>query len=363
MMHEQKPYEQGHYELGPNELAPHEDKPVNEDHFRDRLTEILRAKMERENSTAMHRDAHPKQHGLVRATFVVPAELPKNLQHGVFLPGRIYDAWLRFSNQSAPPQPDHIKDIRGAAIKLMNVPGEKIPGADGNRTSQDFVTISTPVFVTHDVEEFFYLIKALVTGKFNLLLHFLRYPRSVWNLFRSNKNYASPLQTRYWSTTPYQLGPDQIVKYSLIPHAGVSTRVPPDAAPDYLRQTMAAQLQQADYAFDFCVQLQTCPKHMPVEDPGKLWREPDSPFVKVATVHIPRQEFDGAEQSTYGRDLSFSPWHSLPAHRPLGGINRARRAIYDALSDFRHTRNRQRRFEPTDYRIPAERDNSPFNEE
>lgn len=331
-----------------------EQKPADEDYFRDQLIELLRAKMQRENPSTMHRDAHPKQHGLVKATFTVEPDLQPHLQHGVFVPGKRYDAWVRFSNQNAPPQSDSSKDIRGAAIKLMNVPGDKLDVPDDNRTSQDFVTISTPMFVTHDVAEFFYLIRALVKGKIALLLHFLWYPRSAWNLFKSNKNYASPLQTRYWSTTPYQLGPDQVVKYSLIPQSGVSTAVPANPDANYLRLTMVAQLQKSDYAFDFCVQLRKDPKRMPVEDPGKRWSETESPFIKVATVNIPQQIFDTPAQNAFGIHLSFNPWHSLPAHRPLGGINRARRVIYNTLSNFRHNKNHWRRFEPTDYSIPED---------
>lgn len=330
----------------------HEKKPASEDYFRDQLIELLRAKMQRENPTTMHRDAHPKQHGLVKATFTVEPNLPPNLQHGVLVPGISYQAWLRFSNQNAPPQADNQKDIRGAAIKLMNVPGEKLDVPDGNRTSQDFITISTPAFVTHDVEEFFYLIRALVKGKLALLLHFLVYPRSAWNLLKANKNYVSPLQTRYWSTTPYQLGPEQVVKYSLIPQAGVDSRAPKNPSADYLREAMARQLRENEYAFDFCVQLQTDPKRMPVEDPGKLWSEKESPFLKVATLKIPRQTFDTPAQNAYGLNLSFNPWHSLAAHCPLGGINRARRVIYNTLSNFRHAQNHWQRLEPTDYTIP-----------
>jgi catalase len=331
-----------------------EQKPADEDYFRDQLIELLRAKMQRENPTTMHRDAHPKQHGLVKATFAVEANLPLHLQQGVLVPGKSYDAWVRFSNQNAPPQPDISKDIRGAAIKLMNVPGDKLDVPDDNRTSQDFVTISTPMFVTHDVAEFFYLIRALVKGKLALLLHFLWYPRSAWNLFKSNKNITSPLQTRYWSATPYQLGPDQVVKYSLIPQVGVNTEVPLQPDPDYLRLAMVAQLQKRDYAFDFCMQVRTDPERMPVEDPGKLWRETESPFIKVATVNIPQQIFDTPAQNAYGFTLSFNPWHSLPAHRPLGGINRARRVIYNTLSNFRHDKNHWQRIEPRDYVIPKE---------
>lgn len=330
----------------------HDSKPINEDLFRDKLSALLRAKMIRETPNFMQRDAHPKQHGLVKAHFAIVEDLPMELRQGVFVPGQRYDAWVRFSNQNAPSQPDNKRDIRGAAIKLMNVPGEKLDTQDGNTTSQDFITISTPMFVTHDVEEFFYLIKALVTGKLALLWHFLCYPRSLWNLIKSNKNYWSPLQTRYWSTTPYQLGPHQVVKYSLIPHAGVSHKTPKNSGPDFLREHMAQQLQNNDFVFDFCVQLQKDPALMPVEDPGQRWPEHLSPFVKVATLTIPRQIFDTPEQNAFGIQLSFNPWHSVSAHQPLGGINRARRVIYNTLSEFRHAHNHQQREEPINYDIP-----------
>ncbi|MEK1942330.1 MAG: hypothetical protein AAAB16_18325, partial [Pseudomonas sp.] len=38
---------------------------------------------------------------------------------------------------------------------------------------------------------------------------------------------------------------------------------------------------------------------------------------------------------------SFNPWHALPEHRPLGGINRLRKAVYEAVSAYRHERNQQ----------------------
>jgi hypothetical protein len=37
----------------------------------------------------------------------------------------------------------------------------------------------------------------------------------------------------------------------------------------------------------------------------------------------------------------------LPEHRPLGGISRARRQVYLALSEFSHERNQAPRVEPT----------------
>jgi len=65
------------------------------------------------------------------------------------------------------------------------------------------------------------------------------------------------------------------------------------------------------------------------------WSERDSPYVRVAEVRIPRQSIDGREQAC--ERTSFNPWHSLSAHRPLGGMNRVRRAIYEAMQQFRES--------------------------
>jgi hypothetical protein len=85
---------------------------------------------------------------------------------------------------------------------------------------------------------------------------------------------------------------------------------------------------------------------MPIEDASVEWDQVAAPLRKVATINIPAQEFDTPERHEFGDDLSFTPWHSLPAHRPLGGINRARRATYEAVSRRRHELNGAPRREP-----------------
>jgi hypothetical protein len=44
--------------------------------------------------------------------------------------------------------------------------------------------------------------------------------------------------------------------------------------------------------------------------------------------------------------LSFSPWHGLVEHEPLGGINRVRRRVYEVISARRHDKNGEPRVEP-----------------
>lgn len=305
-----------------------------------RLISNLQKKMLSENPGTMHRDAHPKQHGLVKACFEIEPLLPQELSKGIFVSGKKYEAWIRFSNQNAPPLNDYKRDIRGAAIKLINIPGKKIPMANGNSQCQDFITISTPVFLTNSLQQFSRLVEALVKNKLRIIGYFICNPRVAINLIRSSKKFYSPLEARYWSATPYKLGDHLAVKYSLIPHAK-PTHLKPGLKPDFLRDNMVKQLASSDYQFDFCIQLQKNPKTMPIENPSKQWQEAESPFLKVATLTIPKQTFDTPKQNTLGRDMSFNPWHSLPAHAPLGSINRARRTVYETLFQFRQNRNRR----------------------
>ncbi len=80
-------------------------------------------------------------------------------------------------------------------------------------------------------------------------------------------------------------------------------------------------------------------KPLPVEDPTVEWDEQESPYVKVATIRIPSQNFNTEERKQFDEKQSFSPWHTLPEHQPLGGVNRARKRIYGELAKFRNDRN------------------------
>ncbi|MNR79940.1 Catalase [compost metagenome] len=325
--------------------------PPGETQFIQDLAARLQAKIIRDNPTGiMRRDAHPKMHGVVKAEFTVEPDLPAELRIGIFAEARKYQAWIRFSNQDGTIQADKARDIRGMAIKLMGVPGDKILDSQRHEQTQDFIVISTNVFVTKDVEEFDGLIKAMTGSTWSKIAYFATHWRVIWNLLTSLKKFANPLQMRYWSTTPYLFG-NTAVKYSAIPHVGQPDAIPDNPGPDYLRQAMVRQLAQTEAIFDFTVQLQTDAASMPIEDPGKEWKESVSPFRKVATIRILQQEFDSEAQRVFGENLSYSPWHSLPAHRPLGGINRARKVVYDVISKFRHEYNKVPRRESSSWEI------------
>jgi hypothetical protein len=67
----------------------------------------------------------------------------------------------------------------------------------------------------------------------------------------------------------------------------------------------------------------------------------------VATITIYPQKFDSEAQMTFCENLAFSPWRAPKAHQPLGGINRARRSIYEASQNLRHETNHVDYKEPT----------------
>jgi hypothetical protein len=319
--------------------------------------EILK-KMNGEN-LPVPRSQHPKHHGCVRANFIVAKNVPEEFRVGVFaIPGNTFPAWIRFSN--ARTLDDREKGGHGMAIKLMQVPGEKLlPGQEHGQT-QDFLLLDSPTFFIKDAIEFAEFnaarLKSLSARSPQLSLiigYFLKHPLEFPGLFKIERNYSpNPLATQYWSATPYKLGTGA-VKYFVDPRDGdIGSRITgPAESRDRLRVAMKLYLQTRDAYFDFFVQAQMDPSRQPVEDPRRRW---ETPIQNLATIHIPQQIFDSPAQMDFCDKLSFNPWRSLPDHRPLGSLNRLRKATYVALSEFRHEQNHAPSIEPTPETMPSD---------
>ena len=244
-------------------------------------------------------------------------------------------------------------DIRGFAIKLMGVEGEKLLETQKDATTQDFVFLSTNVFLTRNASDFYKFVKcgALSNQKsasdYLCLLWFLvTHPKVGIGLLVAQRKFASLLEMEWFSATPYLFG-DRAVKYGLKPRLKKRTELPKNPSNNFLRERLKEDLKREGAAFDFMIQFQTDPYKEPIEDALVPWQETNSPFRKIATIKIPRQEIDSPEQMTFCENLSFNPWHALPEHRPLGSANRARKAVYLAISDFRRSRNGVPTSEPT----------------
>lgn len=295
------------------------------------------------------RDAHPKAHGCIRAEFKVNETLPPLLAQGVFIPGKIYQAWIRFSNGSSnAKQADIKKDARGMAVKLLDVSGKNL--SDENSSTQDFIMINHPVFFANDPARYLSFMQDINSDKFLKKLHipFALGAKGTWIALNSRNKISNPLQTRYWSMVPYQLGLGdhrQAVKYSARACSTIVSPIPARPNRDFLREALRTSLQESDACMEFLVQPRTSTS-MSVEDSMTEWKEAQAPFYKVATIHIPKQVFDTPEQNKFCENLSFTPWHALVEHKPLGGINRMRKIIYEQISRVRHEMNSTERLEP-----------------
>lgn len=298
------------------------------------------------------RDAHPKAHGCVTAEFQILDALPKHLSAGTFVPGKTYQALIRFSNGSKDARrADRKGDARGMAIKLLGVTGKKLLEDESQATTQDLILISHPVFFANDPRRYLSVVKRAtsdsVLQKMLIPAH-LGVKGAVIAFKTSRKKISNPLQTRYWSTVPYQLGigPErQAVKYSARSCAPTKDPIPDDAGDNYLRDALRTTLQAGDACMEFLVQPRSS-SSLSVEDSMTEWKESEAPFLKVATIRIPRQAFDTAAQNEACENLSFNPWHTLPEHKPLGVTNRMRKVIYEQISRVRHEMNSATRQEP-----------------
>lgn len=294
------------------------------------------------------RGQHGKHQGCVWAKFTVLEEVPENLRVGVFAKPHSFDTVIRFSNGSS--EDDTEDDAHGMAIKLLAVTGTKILAEEANAETQDFILADSPVFFAPNVWQLLKFGIAKKRGKSSEELG--RMLPAIRGFKCAGKE--SPLVSDYWSQTPYKLG-SQVVRYSAKHHEANHVSGTDQASKDFLKTAMKKRLDlgQPEARFDFLVQPAPQPQKDHIEDPTKPWDETTSPPVKVAEITIPAQDFDRDDQNELCENLSYTPWHSLPEHEPLGQINRARRVVYRASSLLRHEQRNTPRKEPTIADRPA----------
>ncbi|PAU63112.1 catalase family protein [Pseudomonas indica] len=315
------------------------------------IEDAIRIVEQHRDNTRVLRDAHAKAHGCVKAEVRVLDNLAPDLRHGVLSePGKTWQAWMRLSNGNAYPQFDNLRDARGMAIKLLDVPGEKLLALPAHAGEQDFVMFNHPVLFVRDVAEYKQNFAAQADGK-KVLAFFPGWDPRTWeirHLIIALKTLApppdSPTLATYNSIAPFKLGPHNI-KYRVVPAPEncPAYELPKQNTdlPNFLRNALYQQLSLDRVPACFALQIQRQkPEHyMPIEDTSVEWDEALSPFETVATLQVPAQDFDSREQNLFCDNLSFNPWHALPEHRPIGGINRLRKAVYQAVSVYRHQRN------------------------
>ena len=328
--------------MGQERVLPGEGELIQ--HFVDQT--MARMRTQYPEGSEVRRDAHPKTHGMVKARFEVADNLPTELRHGIFAAPKSYDALVRFSASGTEISADTVQQAHGMAIKVLGVEGPKALDDERDATTQDFVMINYPTFLSRTVADYEAFHSARVGGLAQTEVFLKMNPpvlRAIEGL--NGSPFWNPVQSRYWSQTPYRLG-DRAMKFSARPAVAPVKPATIAKGPDYLREALVKQVGAEEVVFEFLVQLQTDPVKTPVEDALTEWKESDAPFVRVATLRIPKQDLSSGEDRKIAENLSFTPWHALEEQRPLGGINRARKVAYEAISKYRHQRNGVPRVEP-----------------
>jgi hypothetical protein len=261
---------------------------------------------------------------------------------------------IRFS--SGPQAKDSIPGAQGMAIKLIGVSGRKILEKQAHAVTHDFILLDFPVFFVRDTDSYARLVSELARlkpdQKPEKWLDWLgqSHPEDVAIAERYDARVVdSPLTQQYWSQVPFAfgLGADTICRYTAIPHPENKNSTPPTPSDEnYLRQMMIDHLTTAAQpaTFDFAVQLKDNATPAVIDSPTVEW---GTPYQRVATITIMAQDFAQPGQDRFGQNLSYTPWHALREHRPLGQINEIRRMVYTWSSRVRHLFNLRLQREPT----------------
>lgn len=311
-----------------------------------RLGKIARAAVMK---TAAHgamatRDAHVKAHGLVKASVTMEADLPPFARGvGAFIPGKVYEALIRFSNGSGHAASDVQPDVRGLALKLINAFG---PGK-----SQDFLTVSAASFPFGTLESY-----GDIFGASNPVAAAVAFATNPGDAVRfapialANAAPTSLADLTYNSLHPYLMGEEHAVKYAIKPCEPAPLGATFSNVKNRLRADLVEKLASGDICFHLFIQPFADQETTPIEDATVIWT---TEFIKAATILIPRQEFDTPGHDAYSEQLKFNPWMGSPENAPLSKWGRVRKPIYHTTSEARHGANRVAQFEPTSLEIPA----------
>lgn len=279
-----------------------------------------------------------KAHGAAHGTFAVLPHLRDDLRVGVFAHDG-FTAWVRFSSDTGPVTPDENQTC-GLGIKLFGVPGRKV--VDPDATTQDFVLQNYPIFFVDDVQ-------AMYEASEHPDAYFAAHPQANAIVNAMSHDVASVVRVPYWSALASRFGDGRYVKYKLVPGDNGGEAITVDHGyRDYLSGDLRWRLLQGDVTFTFCVQFQTDERTMPIDRATVEWDEQISPPIAVATLTLRRQDIDTLGQAPYAENLTFSPWHTLPEHEPVGSIQAARRAVYPVSAAVRHWANGVALIEPHD---------------
>ena len=340
----------------PSFEVPEEDEVKTTRELMETMHKISAAVNEEEGHA--FRSVHAKGHGILRAELRVFDDLPEVLAQGTFAQPRRYPAVIRFSTPPGDLLDDKVSTPRGIAVKVVGVEGERTPGSEGHVT-QDFLMVNGPAFNSPGAKKFAKNAKLLAAitdkaeGAKKLLSATLRGIESLVEkaggksatlTAMGGHPLTNLLGETFFSQVPVLYGP-YMAKLSIAP---VSTELlalkdkllDMDNGPDAIRAAVIDHFALLGGVWEVRVQLCVDLETMPIEDASVEWPQDLSPYIPVAMLSAePQQAWSPARVEAVNDGMSFSPWHSLASHRPIGSIMRVRKAVYDMAARFRSDHN------------------------
>jgi hypothetical protein len=311
------------------------------------------------------RSVHAKSHGLLVGELEVLGNLPEPLAQGIFSASATYPVVMRLSTSAGDLLDDNVSLPRGLGMKLIGVPGTRLPGSE-DATTQDFLMINGPTFLKPGPKSFLSSLKLLAATTDHadgLKKVFSAALREIEKVVEAAGGQSPTLISlgghpethilgeTFYTQVPILLGP-YMAKFCLTPvspalialtHAPVDLKDKPDGLREAVSGYFATQGGEWELRAQLCTDLAT----MPVEDASVAWPEDRSPYLAVARLTVKAQPtWNDARARAIDDGLAFNPWHGIAEHRPLGSIMRTRRVVYAAMSLLRRERNGRAHAEP-----------------
>lgn len=285
------------------------------------------------------RATHAKSHGILRGTLTVHDDLPPELAQGLFAaPGATHDVVVRLATESGQLDDDRKPNARGLSLKVFHVSGETLePGT----TTHDLLFNTLPILPPGTAQKFMELSEIRerhFSDEDAMAAEVAARPDAeTMTSFSRLVGNIHPLAHAYYTQGAFGYG-EHVAKIAVYPGTPEQEALAERSVGDdddgggVLRALVESWTTDRETVFDVRVQLRTDAATMPVEDASVDWPQDESPYRSVATVRLPPQQPYSNARRVFADDrLAFRPWHGLAAHRPLGSVNRLRRAAYEEL--------------------------------
>lgn len=275
-------------------------------------------------------------------------QLPPHLAQTMFAKPTTYPLAMRYSSEPGDPGlDDRIPQPRGLGMKIFNVQGKRLEGAI-DIPVQDLEFNNCAVLELSDAKTSYEIIDLRIKYGHDPALLSQHLAKRNDTKLQEGRNHLPNVHAAgmiQWSQSAYRFG-NYVAKFRLVPSSETQKRlkdqyVKKEHKTNQLRDWLQEYYKSNDAVYLLQAQLLEKIEDQPIENSGVEWPEDKYPYQTIAEVHIPAQDsFNNKRRTEWEDHYTLSPYlHSLEGLKPLGGINRVRKAVYPASRKFRAEKN------------------------